>query len=202
MKHPLFSSYSEYLIQRSKRPATLSEFLNSSNWHENFPHSSLDEWEQAEMLGLFLKTKALLVTDPTFEEYSTREKILAIFYTWFEILGQEREFLTTLEKIQPWARTASLWNKVKPAFVDWIGEIIDEGVENREIAGRIVLSSWYKHVIWMQAMAILSSWLYDKSEEFARTDALIEKSITFLFDLIQPNALDSGWDLVSFFVKK
>ncbi|MDP5170586.1 MAG: TetR family transcriptional regulator C-terminal domain-containing protein [Bacteroidia bacterium] len=154
------------------------------------------------MLGLFLKTKALLVTDPTFEEYSTREKILAIFYTWFEILGQEREFLTTLEKIQPWARTASLWNKVKPAFVDWIGEIIDEGVENREIAGRIVLSSWYKHVIWMQAMAILSSWLYDKSEEFARTDALIEKSITFLFDLIQPNALDSGWDLVSFFVKK
>ena len=91
---------------------------------------------------------------------------------------------------------------MKPEFLQWVGEIIEMGLDDRQIADRFVLPKWYNNVLWTQALAILRFWLTDSSAEFARTDALVERSVSFLFDLIEPNALDSGIDLVNFFLKR
>lgn len=202
MQHPLFSSYFEYLQNECKRPASVQDFLNSSNWDDEFPFDSFREWENEEMRVVFLKTKTLLQSDLTFSTYTSREKVLAIFYTWIEILEEYRGFFEALENIQYKPTTAGIWDHVKVEFLTWMEELVTEGIQDREIASRPFVTQWYNTLVWTQAIAILAFWSIDKSEELTRTDALIEKSINFLFDLIQPNALDSGWDLISFFVKR
>lgn len=202
MQHPLFSSYFVFLQKECKRPASLQHFLNSSNWDDEFPFSSFKEWEQEEMRVVFLKTKSLLQNDATFSAYTSREKVLALFYTWIELLSEYREFFSTLHTIQPKSVTAEIWTGVKEEFLPWVEELMDEGIRNREIANRIFVTQWYHNLIWAQLVTILGFWDIDKSEDLTRTDALIEKSVNFLFDLLQPNALDSGWDLISFLAKR
>lgn len=202
MQHPLFSSYFGYLKNECKRPASVQAFLNLSNWDDEFPFTSFREWENEEMRVVFLKTRTLLQSDLTFSTYTSREKVLALFYTWLEVLEEYRDFFQVLDRIQSKATTSKIWDGVKDELLMWMEELVEEGISNREIANRPFITQWYNTLIWTQAIAILAFWSIDKSEELARTDALIEKSINFLFDLIQPNALDSGWDLITFFVKR
>lgn len=202
MQHPLFSSYFGYLQNECKRPASVQAFLNLSDWDDEFPFQSFREWENEEMRVVFLKTKTLLQSDLTFSSYTSREKVLAIFYTWLEILGEYKDFFTELRRIQSRAATSQIWGGVKHELLEWMEELVDEGIGNREIANRPFITQWYNSLIWTQAVTILAYWEIDDSEELVRTDALIEKSINFLFDLIQPNALDSGWDLITFFAKR
>ncbi len=198
----LFAEYQEYVLQNGRRPASLAAFLKTNQGEGILPFTSFVIWEQAEMRDIFLKARNLLRQDEAFASYSARERVLAMFYTWFELLGQQREFLLKIEKIQSWSKTATLWDKVKPIFLEWLGEIIDDGVESGEIANRLFVPQWYRNIVWAQAMVILSNWLYDRSTDLSKTDAWIEKSVNFIFDFIQPNALDSGWDLVKFIVQK
>lgn len=202
MQHPLFSSYFGYLQNECKRPASVQAFLNISNWDDEFPFQSFREWEKEEMRVIFLKTKTLLQSDLTFSTYTSREKVLAFFYTWLEVLEEYRDFFEVLDKIQSKAATSRIWDGVKEELLLWMEELVAEGISKREIASRPFITQWYNNLIWTQSIAILAFWSIDKSEELTRTDALIEKSINFLFDLIQPNALDSGWDLITFFVKR
>ena len=180
----------------------MAAFLQSQSWTGPFPHTRFSAWEQAEMKDLLLEARRLLGSDVTFAEYSSREQVLALFYTWLELLGPQRDFLRKLEKIQPWTKTASLWDGVKPVFLAWTKELIDQGLEARDIARRPFLPDYYPQLLWADAMVVMSQWLYDPTEDLSRTDALVEKSVNFLFDLLQPNALDSGWDLVSFVLRR
>lgn len=202
MQHPLFSSYFGYLQNKCKRPASVQAFLKLSNWDDEFPFRSFHEWEKEEMRVVFLKTKTLLQSDLTFSSYTSREKVLAIFYTWLEILEEYRGFFQILDKIQSKASTSQIWDHVKAELLVWMEELVEEGINNREIASRPFITRWYNNLIWTQAITILAFWEIDESEELTRTDVLIEKSFNFLFDLLQPNALDSGWDLLTFFVKR
>jgi hypothetical protein len=44
-------------------------------------------------------------------------------------------------------------------------------------------------------------WANDKSDHKENTDVMVEKTIHFTFDLLAPNAIDSGMDLVQHFLK-
>ncbi len=202
MIQPLFNLYTKYIENHQKRPESIRSFLGSVQEEGKIPFINFRKWEQEEMRLVLLKAKTLLSEDATFNEYTSREKVLAVFFTWLELLDEYRGFFESLHQIQSRSRTATIWNEVKPEFLAWIRSLIDEGISNREIANRPFLPQWYDNLIWAQATAILAFWMHDHSEEYAQTDALIEKSVNFIFDIIQPNALDSGWDLLSFLVKK
>lgn len=202
MQHPLFYSYFEYLQKECKRPRGSEDFPEWSKSKNEWGVSSFREWEKMEIAGTFLKTKTLLTSDLTFSEYGTREKILAIVYTWLEVLEPYREFLQILHTIDGRAKTARVWDEVKPLFLDLTTEIIEEGLATREVANRPFIPSQYPSLLWTQMVSILAYWMEDSSDEFVKTDLFIEKGLNFLFDLIQPNALDSGWDLIRFFLPK
>ena len=77
------------------------------------------------------------------------------------------------------------------------GEIL--GTE--EIANRMLITDKYKYLLWYQPVSIIKFWIKDESENFENTDALIEKTVNFSFDLMRSNGIDSFFDLAKFHIQ-
>jgi hypothetical protein len=73
--------------------------------------------------------------------------------------------------------------------------------QSGEVVGRTLISERYKDIFWLQTRFLLYQWLRDESNEEERSDALIEKTVHFCFDLLNPNLIDSGFDLLKFLIK-
>ena len=52
----------------------------------------------------------------------------------------------------------------------------------------------------MHFRAVISFLIKDESQQFERTDAFIEKTVAFAFDVLRTQAIDSAFDLARFLV--
>ncbi|WNJ16664.1 TetR family transcriptional regulator C-terminal domain-containing protein [Pontibacter sp. G13] len=202
----LEEAYYDYVLEQGHRPVSVYQFTKSLGKPETDFYASYGSFvalEQAIFRSYFIETRKALEEDKTFQEYGTRERILAILFTWLETLKQHRSFVKFLATAE-----SSLFDydryqtTTKDAFQEFVKDILDEGTDQGEIADRLFIPKWYKDGAWMIAKGMLDFWLKDASEQFQKTDAYIEKTVNFWFDLIQPNALDSGFDLVKFILQR
>jgi AcrR family transcriptional regulator len=173
----------------------MTEFVKKAGFQEAevyafFPSFQAIEAEIA--LGLFNTVAQQLSNAPEYAAYGVREKVLAVFFTWTESLRESRTLVTILTDIQGYT-----WQEnMQSAFERLICAILAEGVGTREVADRLLLSNWNPDVLWWQFVGVTAFWVGDTSAEFEQTDALIEKAVNFWIDLMQPNFLDSAFDLL------
>ena len=195
-------AYMDYISLEGKRPVSVHAFMVSLDLEEGdfYQHyGSFSALESSIFLGFFQRTKALLESGEEYQSFSSREKILSFFYTYVGVLQQRRSFIQYIDE-----HTGCLcigenyMSQVKEPFISYVRKIIKEGIESDEIADRWLVTRWYRNMVWGQAVAILKFWIRDTSANFEQTDVLIEKGVNFFFDLIEPNALDSGFDLAKF----
>jgi phosphoribulokinase len=90
---------------------------------------------------------------------------------------------------------------VKADTQQYFEQLIWEGSNTGEIQSRLYLSSYYKDALWNMLLSVVNFWQRDQSAFKERTDVYIEKSVHFTVDLLSPNALDSGFDLIQQFIK-
>ena len=195
-------AYIEYINLQGKRPVSVRAFTASLDLEESDfykYYGSFQALESAIFFGFFEKTVALLNSGEEYATFMAREKILTLFYTWLGILQQNRSFIQFIDQ-QAYCVCIgdNYMSSVKEAFLSEVRKIVKEGIASDEIADRWLVTRWYRNMIWGQAVAILKFWLRDNSKNFEQTDVLIEKGVNFFFDLIEPNALDSGFDLAKF----
>ena len=95
-------------------------------------------------------------------------------------------------------RGAAELKELKGAYKQMVKEVVAEGQQNNEIAGRSKLNDIYDDLFWMQFLFLLDYWRKDRSAGFERTDEAIEKAVNLSFDLIEKNALDSAFDFGKF----
>jgi hypothetical protein len=195
----LESAYISFVAAEQRRPASPAELgFSSALAGEDFP-AGWRKLEAAILRRRFDAALRLLSSDARAASYNSPETLLALFFTWFEQMGDLHPFMQTLHRLDPQPVLGeSYLAEVKPAFLDLMKGLVAEGVENGAIARRWGATSFYPDLFWAKAALLMRFWLYDDSPGFERTDAAIEKSLRFLFDLIQPNALDSGTDLFRF----
>ena len=193
-------SYVKFIRLNKCRPAKYGDLegLNDFDEEENYP--PFPKLEREILLRVFSETVERLTTSDEFAEYEmARERVLLFFFTWMEDLVPYREFLTFLaEKELPPPAPASFLREVERPFKAFFEELIGLGIATGEIAGRTFFQKQYPNLFWIEFRLLIQFWLKDKSEGFEQTDAAIEKGVNFTFDLVQPNALDSGFDLVKF----
>ena len=82
-----------------------------------------------------------------------------------------------------------------------ISNLVEEGVATQEIAKRLYITDKYHYALWSQPVSIIKFWVKDESKNFEDTDALIEKTVNFSFDLMNPNGFDSFFDLAKFHIQ-
>jgi hypothetical protein len=130
--------------------------------------------------------------------FSAKERYLAFLFAFTgEALEQRSLLEQRFGKLTLLCSPTSL-DGLKNSFKDFAAEIIRHGMDNGDIANRGPLGNLYPEVLYVHWRSVLEYFLKDESQGFERTDAFIEKTVEFAFDLLRTQAIDSAADLGRF----
>ncbi|HBF20374.1 MAG: hypothetical protein CMI36_10165 [Owenweeksia sp.] len=199
----IVNAYKEYVLLNGTEPPSIYAFCHELGISEDefYTHfNTFDQVASAFWSQLFKEVLRELRSDQAYVEYNTREKLLGFYYAFFEALKPHRSFalLSFRDSVSLLKRESQHLTDLKKEFRLWVSELVNEGVRQGEIAQRSRITGAYDNIIWMQFLFLLNFWRKDGSRGFERTDAAIEKSVRFGFDLIEKNALDSAFDFGKF----
>ncbi len=130
--------------------------------------------------------------------FSAKERYLAFLFAFTAEALEHRSLLEQrFGKLTLLCRPSSL-DGLKNSFKDFAGDLIQQGMDHGEIARRGALGNLYPEVLYIHWRSVLEYFLKDDSQGFDRTDAFIEKTVEFAFDLLRTQAIDSAADLARF----
>ena len=215
-------AYTEYVLENGRQPTSVFQFAKKLklaetefyNYYASFDAIEADVW-----LAFFNDAKRTVEADTTYQTYSVREKALAFYYTWIEMLKAQRSFVVySYDRLKGTAddmatsssagragmtarrkrKNSQVLMPFKGAFYDFSRDLLAEGRESREVEPRPFLTDRYPNALWRQTIFILDFWVRDVSKSFEKTDTAIEKSINTTFDLIGRSPLDTLFDFAKF----
>lgn len=196
------NGYIDYVLTYDEQPKSVYSFvkklkISESDFYEFY--ASFDSIEKNIWVEMTVETIDTLQQQESWIGFSSRDKILAFFYSYVEVLKKQRSFvLYSLNKQSRKLSTPDVLSGVKPIFEHFSEEIINEGIESGELADRKFLSKRYKDGVWLQFAFIIKFWMNDDSAGFEKTDEAIEKGINVTFDLFQHSPLDNLLDYGKF----
>lgn len=200
----LQDAYVDYVLTHGTKPTSVYIFAKNNNLSEEEFYNFFGSFEGIEeSVWTDLTSKALIAvqSQEIWEQYTSREKALAFFYGFVELLKSKRSFaLYTLKNSAGTLGTPPVLKGSKNLFETFASNIIQQGLETRELADRRFLSSRYKDALWVQFAFIINFWSKDNSAGFEKTDEAIEKGINVTFDLFEKSPLDSLIDYGKFMV--
>ena len=205
-------AYTEYVLENGKQPISVFQFTKKLKIAEAdfYTHyASFDAIEADIWLTFFNEAKTTVEADESSQAYSVREKLLAFYYTWIELLKAQRSFAVysfgRLREERQGARgmgnmprQSQVLKPFKEAFFDYARDLLAEGRESKEVEPRPFITDRYPNALWGQTLYLLDFWVRDVSKNFEKTDSAIEKSVNTTFDLIGRSPLDTLFDFAKF----
>ena len=203
-------AYLDHLLEHGQAPPSVYQFtkrlkMPEATFYEHY--NSFASLERAIWRSFFDQALEQIQGDEVYREYSAREKLLAFYYTWVEVLKNNRSYVTFrvlpmgLSGVNRPGRgrmSVGLLSRFKEGFLDFANELIMEGKETDEVVDRPLISNNYGEGLWQQVLFVLNFWVQDDSQNFERTDVAIEKAVNLSFDLMGRSALDSAFDFARF----
>lgn len=198
----LREAYIQHILNSGNRPPSVFKFCTDLGIKEEvfYDHyGSFDGLERAIWNQFINNTTDRLVADESYGGFSSREKILAFYFTLFEELKQSRSFvLVQLQNRNRLEIVPEFLKGFKSSFENYIASVLETGKASGEVAKRPYLDSRYPQLFWLHTAFLLMFWRDDNSNGFQNTDAAIEKSVNLAFDLIGKGAVDSVIDFAKF----
>lgn len=200
-------SYLHYIEQHKKRPSSITSFMkNIDDLDVSEPEStfytyynSFSEIDKLAWKDFFDITLASIQSGEEYMAFPVMDKLQVFYYTLFNVLKDHRNYVQfTFEDAPFWEFNPSGFSLFHENFKFFAQDLVNEGIESGEVASRPFISDYYDGLLWGQTLLILKTWANDISEEYDLSDATVEKSTTFAFDLMSRGLFDSGFDLVKF----
>ena len=205
MAEKMGSAFREYKLENGKDPSSIYSFckhlgINESEFYAHY--NSFNEIEREFWTTTFKEVIARLKNSEEWDGFSSREKLLAFYFTWFEDLLKNRSFALLSFPNRPSLPTGDdLLKPLKHECHQMIKELVIEGESNGEIANRKFVSDKYNDLLWVQFVFLFDYWRKDSSKRFENTDAAIEKSVNLGFDLMGRGLVESITDFAKFLLK-
>ena len=195
-------AYIDYQLTHGQRPPSVYAFakklkITEATFYESY--NSFAALEKDIWRGWMEETLLRLSQDEVYPTYTVREKLLAFYYTFVEVLKENRSYL--LNRLSPDRAMADVNAELvylRDDFKLYAKELVREGEETGEVAQRPYLTDRYGDALWYQLLFVLRFWRNDESVGFEKTDAAIEKAVHLSFDIIGRNTLDSAFDFARF----
>ncbi|MFM7628290.1 MAG: TetR family transcriptional regulator C-terminal domain-containing protein [Algoriphagus sp.] len=199
----IIDGFVTHLLEHGSMPASIFKFAKELDMKEEVFYTYFTSFEgvkSAIWVRIFEDTLEAVASQEVYKEYAVREKFLSFLYTWIEELKKNRSYLLILYQDQATAfkTLPSDAREFKEKFTDFASELILEGKETQEIASRPFITEKYDEALWLQVAFVFRYWMSDRSANFEKTDAAIEKSVNLAFDLMGKSALDSFLDFAKF----
>ncbi|MGB0933691.1 MAG: TetR family transcriptional regulator C-terminal domain-containing protein [Lishizhenia sp.] len=206
-KEKLIAAYIDFVLSNGREPHSVYELTKSIKKEEADFYTvanSIQQLRKEILVEYANKTLSDLDADKDYETFSSREKLLALFFTLFENFKQNRSYL--IEKYQKievkdLGNAKSDWNLFFNQFQARAEAILAEGKNTEEIKDRPYIGEHYAKGFKIVFTYVFRVWLKDESSEFSTTDAAIEKSVNLAFDMLGQSPLDSLIDFGKFALK-
>ncbi|WKK82064.2 TetR/AcrR family transcriptional regulator [Marivirga arenosa] len=195
-------AYIDYVLENGKQPASIYKFskdlkLKEVDFYNHF--NSFQALQKHIWADFFKETVDTLHAEEAFVEYTSREKLLALYFTLIEILKVNRSYaMMDLQNMKKGDLKPSFLEVFKKHFLKFVDEILLQGKETEEIMDRPIIGDRYSEGLWIQTLFILQFWANDESKDFEKTDAAIEKAVNVAYDLMGKSPLDSMFDFAKF----
>ncbi|MBI1315357.1 TetR/AcrR family transcriptional regulator [bacterium] len=200
----LAAAYRRFVLLEGSAPKSIFAFCDAHGWTEADFYAHFTGFDQIEARFWTERIEATLERLKGSEEWSgfgAREKLLAFYFTWFEMLIDERSFALATAP-GPGKASSARYAGWKELFVRFARELVAEGESNGEIERRSFIGERYPEALWMQQLFLLQFWSNDRSAGFEDTDAAIEKAVNLGFDLMRKGVVESAVDAFRFFARK
>jgi len=198
-------AYIDYVLTEGEQPKSVYVFAKKNKMTEEEFYryfGSFDAVEQNIWADLAKKTLTEIKTQEIWVQYSSREKALSFFYSFFELLKSSRSFAVYSLKKQPKGfTTPAVFTELKEIFENFADDILKQGLESGELSDRKFFSKRYKDALWMQFGFVLNFWIGDNSTGFEKTDEAIEKGVNVTFDLFERSPIDNLFEYGKFLAK-
>lgn len=175
--------------------------INESDFYKHF--SNFEEIDRA-IFGIFAKeTINLLNESDEFYTYSPQDKLLSFYYTFFELLTANRAYtLAIFKEVKSNFTKLSILKDLRKSFNEFINQINIEKLDFKNQSINTIQDNTIATGYWIQFLFLLNFWIKDTSDNFEKTDALIEKIVKVSFDIQQVQAIKSVVDLAKFLWKE
>lgn len=199
----LADAYLDHLLEHGKAPASVHRFCKDLEITEKEFYTQAASFKVLEAKiwqGLFDQTHAVLQQDKEYAGYPVRQKLAAFYYTFLEVALNQRSFIELRFPGFPRGLGCPSLKRFREVHEEFIKGLVAEGRKSGEVANRGKLSDAYPRAFFAQWVFIVDFWLKDESDQFSRTDALIEKSVALSLDAVGSQVIDSAVDMLRFLV--
>lgn len=205
-KSQLINKYIEYVLTHGEHPKTVYMFAKELEIEEPVFYEHFSDFEslEKEILASYA-TQAIDVIENSEEAkaYDNKQKLIAFYYTFFEVLTKNRSFVLYLFKGKTKKMQAlKSISKLRKEFVDFIRALEFEKIDFKQDKLNKIQDKGMNEMAWLQLLYTIQFWVNDSSKGFEKTDLFIEKSLRAGFDLTDLAAVNSVFDLAKFLYKE
>lgn len=206
-KEKIFEVFGEYILNHGKRPKNVFLFSKENNFEESKFYEFFSDFEEIEkqmMAHFFSKSLELATSIENFETFSAKEKLLNVYFIFFEnltmnrslvmaVLGKEK--LTTIKMLHNLKEIHREFTKTLDFKENDLLEKAPEKFKNLNEKSK-------EEMLWLHLVSCIEFWKKDTSPSFEKTDLYIEKTIDTGFELIDNEPLKKVIDLGKFLWKE
>jgi hypothetical protein len=202
----IITLFMDYVVENNSKPTSVDSFIKYCDIDEKSFYQYFNSFEKIEkkiFKKIFKSSLGILNENSDFLLFDNRNKILSLYFTLFESLSLNREYVAiVLSGYENKLKALSKLSGMKKSYFSFLDLLeLDsillkfEGIESFQ-------KNTVKKTAWIQLLLILEFWLEDTSDSFEKTDIFIEKSINTSFDLLEHSFLNSFIDLSKFLYKE
>ena len=203
-KEQLITAYMHQTLEHDAYPSNEYSFCRIAEVPEDdfYAHfGSLETLKEAVWVAFLDQTLALLEKDKGYQGYGTREKMLAFYYTFFEVLTLNRSYALFVlrhgRKDLAEMRQLSGLRRGLRQFAAGLAQGEDEEGTISQARNHV-----FSEGVWAHWLFLLRFWSRDTSAAQEKTDMAIEKSVNTLFDLLDFSPIERIVDFGKFLVKE
>ena len=203
----LLSLYGDYLLENRERPKSIYSFAKENKFEEKEFYqffSSFDHLEKEILKHFFQKSLDLTIEIEGYEEMSAKERLLNLYFIFFENLTMNRSLVTMILEKRDLTMLQKM-QKLKSEHQKFIKTLDFNDLEILEKAKESFKnfnSKSREEILWLHFLSIIEFWQKDESPNFEKTDLYIEKTIDTGFQFIDHEPLKKFVDLGKFLWKE
>ena len=199
-KKEIRQAFHDFVVEHEKFPKSLKQLCKKQELDIELvkeKYDSLKEIEADIWLKSWNEVCKALYTSPSFDEFCAKEKILSHFYTWFEFMDSNKVFFkAAMKRGQHECQIHKMKEPMLKAAKSLCNHASDEGSFKQR-----PFNSSLCHALWPLFNEMLKMWFKtskckNKESELERMDAMVEKSMSFFFDMLAPNLFDTFFDML------
>lgn len=206
LRTAILKQYTDHVLEHESYPKSVFKFCKTAKIEEKDFYSvyaSLDAIRESIWAVFFTNTIAVLEKDKSFNKGGRKDKLLSFYFTFFEVLLLNRSYvLFALHNEKKSLQDLVYLKGLRTHFKAFATDLIEEGNAEKDSRWRQHPPQLFSEAAWVQLLFLLKFWIEDRSENFEKTDAAIEKSVKTAFDVFDNTPLDSILDLGKFLWKE